>query len=151
MKNILLFSFVILLLAGCTKLLEPTNHPVDWYSENSENLHVKQIYKNIQFFVENPEKGKYSSRWLSALSSCHECHGDPNDRINFHGGTSGVSCYQCHGGGPSAHPIFEKWVKTPESPEFHGKDDLSRCKDCHGNYSDENGGIVGVSCTTCHK
>lgn len=148
MKKLLIFSSIIFFITGCTKLLEPTNHPVGWYSKNSENLHVKQIYTNIQFFVENPEKGNYSSRWLSALSSCQECHGDPNDRNNFHGGTSGVSCYQCHAGGPSGHPAFSIWVGLPDGANFHGKEDIKSCKSCHG--QDLTGGIAEVSCFTCH-
>jgi hypothetical protein len=147
MKKLLSFSFIIILFISCTELKEPTIHQIGWYDNDSENIHVEQIHKNIQFFVDNPDRGKYSdSRWLSALSSCQECHGDPNDRFNFHGGSSGVSCYDCHTGGPSGHPAYDVWVITSDNSEFHGKQVDRSCKVCHTGEGD----VVNASCHTCH-
>ena len=71
------------------------------------------------------------------------CHGD-----DYLGGTSGVSCYQCHAGGPSGHPTTSIWVGSPDSDDFHGEDDIARCVTCHGD--DYLGGTSGVSCYQCH-
>ncbi|MEE9190236.1 MAG: hypothetical protein V3U16_05655 [Candidatus Neomarinimicrobiota bacterium] len=83
-------------------------------------------------------------------SSCAQCHSGPED--DFEGGTSGISCYQCHGGGPSGHPAFNIWVGSKDNDAFHGNivlsEGLSVCQVCHG--LDLRGGISNLSCFTCH-
>ena len=131
MKKLLTFSFILLLLAGCTKLGEPTMHTNDWNEPNSENSHMAKIAVN-------------------GTEGCKSCHGGI-EKHDYFGGSSGVSCYECHAGGPSGHPAFSIWVGSSGNANFHGKDNPNRCKSCHGNFNDEDGGLAGVSCRTCHK
>ena len=121
-------SFIIFLVSGCTKLREPEMHPSEWTDQNSENSHMAKIA-------------------VTGNEVCQSCHGGI-EKHDFFGGTSGVSCYQCHAGGPSGHPAFSIWVGLPDNAEFHGKDNPSRCRDCHGN--DYRGGTSEVSCYQCH-
>jgi len=123
MKNILLFSVLIILIAGCTELGEPPMHPSDWTDPQSEDSHLAKIA-------------------VTGTESCKPCHGGI-EKHDFFGGTSGVSCYQCHAGGPSGHPAFDVWIISHQS---EGK---ANCKPCHGN--DYRGGIADVSCYTCHE
>ncbi len=84
------------------------------------------------------------------ISSCGQCHSGPEDE--YRGGTSGTSCYQCHGGGPSGHPAFDIWVGSRDNDAFHGnivfREGLSDCMVCHG--QDLRGGIANLSCFSCH-
>lgn len=74
---------------------------------------------------------------------CRPCHGSQYD-----GGTSGVSCYQCHASYP--HPP-SGWVNGSNSHHAFLKSnsyDLESCQGCHGqDYS-----VVKIdnSCLTCH-
>ena len=131
MKNILLISIIILLGTSCTELAEPTMHPSDWTDSNSDNSHMAKIA-------------------VTGTEECKDCHGGV-EKNDYHGGPSGVSCYQCHDGGPSGHPAFNIWMGSPENEDFHGKGSPSRCVQCHGGFTDESGGIAGVSCFTCHN
>lgn len=131
MKNILLFSTIILLLAGCTKVGEPPMHPSGWLDAESDDSHMAKIV-------------------VASTKTCRPCHGGL-EKHDFFGGTSGVSCYECHAGGPSGHPAFNLWVGSPESSDFHGKDNPSRCVSCHGKFNDEDGGLAEVSCYACHE
>ena len=103
-------------------------HPSGWTDENSEDSHMAKIS-------------------VKGIEDCKDCHGGV-EKNDYFGGTSGVSCYDCHAGGPSGHPAFEIWIGEPTNLNFHGKDDSNRCKLCHGN--DFSGGISGVSCYVCH-
>lgn len=125
MKKIILFSFIILLIIGCTKFGEPTMHPSEWTDPNSDNSHVAKII-------------------VTSSETCGSCHGQ-----NYDGGSSGVSCYKCHAGGQSGHPAYNIWIGSPNSPDFHGKDETERCITCHGD--DYLGGTSGVSCYQCHN
>lgn len=127
MKKILLLS--IFLITGCTELGEPSMHPSDWTSPDSDDSHMAKIA-------------------VTGNENCRECHGG-SELNDFYGGTSGVSCYECHDGGPSGHPDFSIWVGSPDNAEFHGNDGISRCVACHGD--DYSGGTSGVSCYTCHE
>ena len=131
MKKLLIFSFIIFIVTGCTKLGEPTMHPSEWTSTNSENSHMAKIAVN-------------------GTERCKACHGGI-EKHDYFGGTSEVSCYDCHLGGPSGHPEFSIWMGSPDNNDFHGNDNPSRCIQCHGGFTDENGGIAGVSCSICHK
>jgi len=81
---------------------------------------------------------------------CATCHGSTTDP-NSTGGTSGISCYSCHGGGV-AHPAG--W----EAGLSHGRlgaqaaatasTGLASCARCHG--TDYRGGIAASSCFSCH-
>ncbi|MFQ6617432.1 MAG: CxxxxCH/CxxCH domain-containing protein [Fidelibacterota bacterium] len=107
----------------------PGGHPGGWVDPASENFHGSYVAAN-------------------SFSSCNECHGK-----DYRGGTSDVSCYSCHAGGPSGHPELVKW-RTPIYAEFHGWKlktlgwDISSCKNCHG--SDYAGGWSDISCNRCH-
>lgn len=124
MKKIILFSFIILLMIGCTKLGEPTMHPSEWTDQYAENSHIVKIT-------------------VTGTEVCYSCHGNDGK-----GGISEVSCFQCHAGGPSGHLAYSIWVGSPDSPDFHGKDVIDRCQTCHG--EDYLGGTSGVSCYLCH-
>jgi hypothetical protein len=131
MKKSLIFSFIILFATGCTKLGEPTMHTSDWTNANSENSHMAKIA-------------------VTGIEGCKPCHGGL-EKHDYFGGSSGVSCYQCHTGGPSGHPAFNIWVGSQNSADFHGKDDMGRCVKCHGGFTDKSGGLAEVSCSTCHN
>ena len=131
MKKLLLFSFIILLVTSCTKIGEPKMHPSDWTESNSENSHMAKIS-------------------VTGIEECKSCHGG-FEKHDYFGGSSGVSCYQCHGGGPSGHPAFSIWMGSPDHDDFHGNDNLNRCVQCHGQFTDESGGLAKVSCVTCHN
>ncbi|RMF08441.1 MAG: hypothetical protein D6762_05605, partial [Candidatus Neomarinimicrobiota bacterium] len=96
---------------------------------------------------------------------CRTCHGNPADPRDYYGGSSGVSCSQCHESGPSGHPPAGVWVGSPpdstaaasEQARFHGTAFLldQRCDACHDYYhatAATSGGTntVGVFCTDCH-
>ncbi len=129
MKKLLIFSLVIFLVTACTKLGEPTIHPSDWNNPSSENSHMAKIAAN-------------------GTVGCKSCHGGI-EKHDYFGGSSGVSCYQCHAGGPSGHPAFSIWVGSPDNAKFHGNEDKEHCKNCHGDNL--TGGIAKVSCCTCHE
>ena len=93
MKNLLLFSFVILLLTGCTELGEPPMHPSGWTDKNSEDSHMAKIT-------------------IRGIEGCKDCHGGV-EKNDYFGGTSGVGCDDCHEG-PSGHPDFSVWVGDPD-------------------------------------
>lgn len=131
MKKLLIFSFIMLLIASCTKLGEPTMHPSEWTDSNSENSHMAKIA-------------------VTGIEGCKACHGGI-EKNDYFGGTSEVSCYDCHFGGPSGHPAFNIWMGSPDNDDFHGEENPSRCVQCHGGFTDKNGGIAGVSCSTCHN
>ena len=100
--------------------------------------------------------GKHPQAYLSASSSCYECHGK-----DLSGGISSVSCFSasrsgisCHANGPGQHPAgwsdaaaHGAHAKSIET----GADGLTRCQVCHG--SDFAGGIVKKTCLNtagCH-
>jgi len=104
---------------------------------------------------EQPALGPHPEGWMDPASAnfhgipaqrdtddCRQCHGQ-----DLHGGSSGVSCYQCHATFP--HPA--DWMDTTSSG-FHGvfsrQDSNKTCVTCHG--ADYRGGISGVSCRGCH-
>ncbi len=125
MKKLLIFSFIVFIVTGCTKLGEPTMHPSDWNDSSSESSHMAKIA-------------------VTGIEGCKPCHGGI-EKHDYFGGSSGVSCYQCHAGGPSGHPDFTVWMNS------HGNDNSSRCVQCHGSFTDKSGGVAGVSCYTCHE
>ena len=124
----------LLALWGCAEEAKPAPHPDGWADDSdSEYFHSRKVAVN-------------------GIAFCKSCHGgaDAND---YYGGSSGVSCYQCHKGGPSGHPAFQLWILSPDSSQFHAQVILTRgweaCQECHGvNYQ---GGIADVSCYTCHS
>ncbi len=122
MKKFILLIFLVFFISSCTKLGEPTIHTSDWNDPASENSHMAKIA-------------------VTGIEGCKSCHGGI-EKHDYFGGSSGVSCYQCHAGGPSGHPAFNVWIVS------HKNDDKNRCKVCHGeNYR---GGLAEVSCYTCH-
>ncbi len=70
------------------------------------------------------------------FASCQECHGE-----DLEGGTSGVSCLECHhpfGDAEDDHPDYLRENLYP----------LADCQVCHGENFD--GNPVGESCLECH-
>ncbi len=127
--NKLLFLSSILIIVGCTELNQPTMHPADWTNTNSEDSHMAKIA-------------------VTGIQACRDCHGGL-EKNDFFGGTSGISCYACHEGGPSGHPAFDIWMGDSGNSNFHGTENPDRCKACHGD--DLSGGVTAVNCYTCHN
>lgn len=134
MKKVMAYWAVIILVlltvTGCTETVEPSIHADGWLDPGAENSHMARIAS-------------------SGISGCEACHGG-----NYFGGTSEVSCYTCHAGGPSGHPDVSSWLLSPESDLFHGQvaqiEGFDHCTQCHG--SDLAGGAAGgnKSCAVCH-
>jgi len=81
---------------------------------------------------------------MGTLTGCAKCHG-----TDFAGGTSGKSCYTCHG----SYPHKTGWTGTVPASSHGGylaqkNWKLSECAGCHG--SDFAGGTSRVSCLACH-
>ena len=131
-KHLIVPILAVLLIMGCTKTQEPPIHPSGWTESESEYSHVAKII-------------------VTGIEECKACHGGP-ENDNYFGGTSGVSCYDCHAGGPSGHPAYEIWMGSPDDEQFHGnvviEEGTDACQPCHGQYLD--GGIAQFSCLICH-
>ncbi len=131
MKKILILVSVGWLLSGCAEEQVASSHPDNWTDPASDDSHMAKII----------DRG---------IDGCQACHGgDGND---YFGGTSGVSCYSCHEGGPSGHPAWGVWMSDTTSAQFHGtvagSVSSSACAACH-----EIGQPVGDSghyCSNCH-
>ncbi|MBI5020452.1 MAG: CxxxxCH/CxxCH domain-containing protein [Ignavibacteriales bacterium] len=100
-------------------------HDAGWNEPNSPNSHGKFLK---------------SKNWN--VNECASCHGN-----NFYGGSTKVSCRDCHSSYP--HPAeFEEVTGHPVFIRSNGFP-LEQCKLCHGNtYSGEK--VVTVSCRDCH-
>ncbi len=135
--SIILIVSALLALYSCTKLRDdlpaPTSvavevHPLGWKDSASANFH-----------------GTYLKNRSYNLSTCVSCHGGSYD-----GGTSGISCFQCH----TSYPHATGW-KDSTAAGFHGRFirnsawDMLQCKACHGGFYE--GGRTGLSCLTCHQ
>ncbi|MEA1996032.1 MAG: hypothetical protein U9N45_00250 [Gemmatimonadota bacterium] len=102
----------------------PSGHPVGWTESSSENSMGSSVAKR-------------------GITSCAPCHGK-----DYRGGTSGISCYNCHDG-PSGHPVG--WTDRSSGSHHGAKIELQGptvCAPCHG--EDYRGGISGISCYNCH-
>jgi predicted CxxxxCH...CXXCH cytochrome family protein len=99
-------------------------HPTGWMDASSANFHGIPAQRD-------------------SSNNCRACHGE-----DLTGGTSGVSCAECH----LALPHPPSWTDT-SSAGFHGlvaRTDSGRmCEACHG--VDFRGGLSGVSCFDCHS
>lgn len=132
MKKIIGFIFVLaIFLYSCSEkqdALDVGTHPEGWNNPQSEIFHAKTVVE-------------------AGSENCQDCHG-----TDYLGGTSGVSCYQCHGSFP--HPVGFADIN---SPGFHGEFikvspvlwNIRSCQSCHG--EDYRGGAYAPSCTTCHS
>lgn len=127
LKYISLIAFVLVAWA-CSKDITPpasVSHPSQWNDTTADNFHGNKVIT-----VGN--------------ESCKSCHGN-----TFGGGTSGVSCFDCH----TIYPHRETWT-VPKHPESHGEyldedgGSIDKCKSCHGENLD--GGNSGVACSDCH-
>lgn len=100
-------------------------HPYRWAEPTSAQFHGAEVA------AEGP-------------GPCALCHG-----ADYCGGSSGVSCFQCHAGGSGGHP--GGWM-NPVAASFHGKrvfeDGVTDCQHCHG--FGLGGGTSGVACARCH-
>jgi predicted CxxxxCH...CXXCH cytochrome family protein len=83
-------------------------------------------------------------------AACQICHGG-----DYAGGLVGkTSCLSCHSDPAKGAIHPEDWLNPAAVEAFHGgalrarNFDMSGCQSCHG--SDYAGGIVQVSCLTCH-
>jgi len=88
--------------------------------------------------------GNYLRLNMGTLAGCAKCHG-----TDYAGGTSGTSCYTCHG----SYPHKTGWAGAVPASSHGGylaqtNWKLSECAGCHG--KDFKGGTSGVSCFTCH-
>lgn len=119
-------------MSGCAEDNIPSTHPDNWLEPGDPNSHMTKIQ-------------------AAGIAGCKPCHGgaDVNDYL---GGSSGVSCYSCHEGGPSGHPAWAVWMGDTTSTQFHGavahEKGASYCNDCHS--ADGTIGITGHTCTNCH-
>ncbi len=128
-------AFSILLLSlwvwGCSDLAEPSSHPIDWLKPESENSHMAKIAS-------------------SGIEGCQPCHGG-YEKNDYFGGSSGVSCYTCHAGGPSGHPEWTEWMDK-NSKNYHGTAYIEKgqdyCFKCH--LTKTNNKIIDFSCQVCH-
>jgi hypothetical protein len=77
------------------------------------------------------------------VNPCASCHG-----ADFTGGSSGVSCRDCHESFPHSHD-FEESNGHPAFMRANGYP-LTSCKLCHGS-SYEGGSVVTEGCTDCHS
>lgn len=112
---------------SCYDCHETFPHPKEWKVITDDLFHGTYISNN---------------HWN--MNDCKKCHGQ-----DYSGGSSGISCYDCHKGIP--HPV--NWMSS-HSEDFHGnairQDNWSMtfCKTCHG--QDYKGGKTGSSCYNCH-
>ncbi len=134
-KKTLFTIIAILLVWTCTETTQPELHPKHWMDSESHDFHGNQI----------------ALKGLDALETCQTCHGE-----TYGGGSSQISCSDCHAGGPSGHPDF--WAHIdPNSVDFHAfgftsetfDEDVAHCLDCHTIYEEENNDIT--SCYECHQ
>jgi len=112
---------------GCSDChVGPGGHPAGWVSETSPAFHGNEVAR-------------------AGNAACKTCHGQ-----DYLGGWSGVSCAECHAGGPSGHP--DGWLDEA-SLSFHGLRVLAEgyesCTRCHG--PGLAGGTSGVACGECHE
>jgi hypothetical protein len=124
----LLLTILIAFMVSCTEDADPlpsVTHPDGWMNKYAENFHGTKDQ-------------------TIGSQTCSSCHGS-----DYNGGTSGVSCYDCH----SNYPHPPAWA-TPGSNESHAAYlkskywSLDGCQVCHGR--DYKGGTSDVSCYTCH-
>ncbi|MGK9477744.1 cytochrome c3 family protein [Melioribacter sp. OK-6-Me] len=125
---------LIFVLAACSDVQEEITPPAQmsvhgtgFLSQSSDNFHGKKLTDN-------------------SMESCKQCHAS-----NYSGGTSGVSCVNCH----PAINVHVDGILLPNSDNFHGRFiaatnwNLSQCAQCHGeNYT---GGYSSPQCTNCHN
>ncbi len=131
--------FIIMsIFLGCSKLQkelpQPTSpgtvHNAAWNDTASADFH-----------------GKYLKAKNWKKDDCVQCHA-----VDFSGGTSRISCYDCH----NSYPHKKGWIQS-DNVFFHGvflknnNWDLMSCKICHG-IGYDGGSITNVSCMTsgCH-
>ncbi len=131
MKTLLGLSIIfVIFLYSCSEKkdsLSVGTHPEGWNNPQSAQFHARVVLE-------------------SGYESCQSCHG-----ADFKGGTSQISCYQCHGNFP--HPVG---FAALSSPDFHGEFikqpplnwNIRECRSCHG--LDYSGRSYAPSCNTCH-
>jgi len=133
MRNIYLkwifLGLGLLLFVQCTKVAEEeNNHPAEWATAGSENFHGDKVR-------------------ASGVEACASCHGESKNDSKV-----GISCFDCHEGGPSGHPAKNIWLNK-DSNDFHGAsvadNGTTDCSVCHG--SDYLGGFSEQSCFVCHE
>jgi DnaJ-class molecular chaperone len=88
--------------------------------------------------------GKVLRLGMGTLTGCAKCHG-----ANYAGGTSGKSCYTCHG----SYPHKSGWIGAVPTSSHGGylaqkNWKLDECAGCHG--TSFTGGTSGKSCFGCH-
>lgn len=102
----------------------------------------------------DPYTGKHQNSWpfdhaviaKTNHEPCKECHGE-----DLAGGISGISCTQCHIGGPlSIHP--SEWTTLKDHGSNLPINGLESCKTavCHG-INGEGVPLSGIACSVCHQ
>jgi len=133
--TILSIIFVAALFWSCAEEVTPppsVSHPPEWNQEDAVNFHGNKALVGV-------EDDDYSG-----IETCATCHG-----VDYQGGSSGVSCYDCHDNYP--HP--PEWT-TPKHERSHSNYiknitwQIEECQQCHG--EDYKGGSSTKSCYDCH-
>ena len=123
-----LILMIVVLISHCSEDKSPLpsiSHADGWNSVQSADFHGEKVL-------------------TSGYETCKSCHG-----VDFKGGKSGVSCYDCHATFP--HP--DEWGLIGYTYS-HGayikahNGTIESCRKCHG--TNLNGGSSGVSCYDCH-
>jgi len=131
-KRQFFFLMILFAAAACNQRTELT--PTNTISPNGGSS-PSDVFPHTADFKTSTAHGAH---FFSNQETCKSCHG-----VDLQGGTSGVSCKNCH-----SFPHTEEFKTTA----LHGTQFLEKeqsCKSCHG--PDLMGGGAKVSCTTCHQ
>lgn len=132
-RSLLAFIF-FLMLSACNKTTTKETPAAD-NTVKTEKI-ATTVYPHEKDFYKN-----HGANYLANKEQCLNCHGADGS-----GGTSNVSCLQCHQAGGFPHP--KNWVTADQHSVQYQKSPQS-CASCHGD--DWKGGKSKVSCTQCHE
>ena len=112
---------------SCTGCHQSYPHKIGWSDTSATQFH-----------------GRYIRLMQGNITPCAQCHG-----ATFTGGSSGKSCYACHG----SYPHKAEWTSASATGShgryLKGKNwQIGECASCHG--KDYAGGTSGKSCFGCH-
>ncbi len=108
-----------------------------------------EAYPHSASFKADKNSAQFHGPYLKAndyeVAACSPCHGS-----DYQGGSSGKTCFKCHG----SYPHSPTWLNKEDARSHIGylrghRHDLQDCQACHGdNYQ---GGTSGASCYVCHN